>query len=80
MTESVYRALIESVVYLATREVPDDVEDDDVRVLESISAELASADHKEIEMLVTIAQSMRDSTDDPARKEGFREFIENLTA
>ena len=77
MTESIYRALIESIVYLATREVPDDVADDDVRALELINAELVSADRREIEQLITIAQSMRDSTDNIARRQGIEEFIEN---
>lgn len=78
--ESIYRALVESIVYIATREVPDDIEDDDVRVLESINAELGAADREEIEKLVKLAQAMMNSTGDPARRQGLEEFIENLTA
>ena len=80
MTESIYRALIESIVYLATREVPDDVEVGDVCALESINAELASADRHEIEKVIALAQSMKVSTSDPVRRRGLDELIENLTA
>ena len=78
--ESIYRALIESILYIATREVPDDAEDDDMRVLESINAELGAAERQEIEKLITLALTMKGSTSDPARKRGLEELIENLTA
>ncbi|MDP0489417.1 MAG: hypothetical protein Q7Q71_00015 [Verrucomicrobiota bacterium JB023] len=78
--ESIYRALIESIVYIATREVPDDIADDDVRALEAINAELGTVSREELEKLIALAQTMKDSASDPVRKQGLGELIENLTA
>ena len=77
--ESIYRALIESILYIATRDVPDDIEDDDVRALETIYAELQSADEAELSRFAETARQMKEAVDDPGTKQALDELIENLT-
>ena len=76
--DSIHRARIEAILYIAIRHVPDEIEDDDVKVLESIHAELTSGADAEIAKLIALARAMRDESESIPRRQALDGLIENL--
>ena len=76
---AIHRALIEALVYIATVEGADDQEDDDVRVLESIFAELAQATPAEVEQFLAVVKAKLEATQNPARIGALQGIIDSLS-
>jgi len=71
-------ALIETIVYIETRDVEDDIADDYVRALEEISHDLRKCDTAErLRIIETVHLRIVESTD-PHRTQTLDAIIENL--
>lgn len=77
---SIHRALIEAIVHIATVEGSDDQEDDDVRTLESIFAELAQATPTEMDQLLAAVRAELEQTQNPARVDALEGIIDSLSS
>lgn len=76
---ALHKALIEAIVYLAVVEGSDDREDDDIRVLESVFAELSHATPTELEGLLAAVGAELEQTQNPARIDALQGIIECLS-
>lgn len=75
---ALHKALIEAIVYLAVAEGSDDREDDDVRALESIIAELGRATPDELDCLLAAVRAELEATQSPARVDALEAIIDSL--
>jgi hypothetical protein len=76
---ALHKALIEAIVYLAVVEDSDDREDDDVRVLEVIFAELSQATPTELDGLLAAVREELEQTQNPARIDALNGMIDSLS-
>jgi hypothetical protein len=76
---AIHKALIEAIVYLAVVEGSDDREDDDVRALESVFAELGRATPSELQSLFAAVRAELEETQNPARIDALESIIESLS-
>lgn len=76
---AINKALIEAIVYLAVAEGSDDREDDDVRALETVFAELGRATPAELESLFAAVRAELEETQNPARIDALEPIIESLS-
>lgn len=71
-------ALIEAIVHIETRDVTNDIADDDVRALEEIFHDLRKCDSaQKLRFLETVNLRIAESTD-PRRTQTLEAIIENL--
>ena len=71
-------ALIEAIVYIETRDVADEIADDDVRALEEIFHDLRKCDSdQKLRIIETVHLRIAESTD-PRRTQTLEAIIENL--
>ncbi len=75
----IYKALLEAIIYISGRDVPDDIADDDLKVLENIFADLANTNPEQKSALIKAATALRDSTDDLVRRDELECFIESIS-
>ena len=76
---ALHKALIEAIAYIATVEGSDDREDDDVRVLETVFAELGQATPTELEGLLAAVRAELELTQNPTRIDALEGIIESLS-
>ena len=76
---AIHKALIESIVYLAVVEGSDDREDDDVRALETVFAELGRSTADELESLFAAVRAELEEAQNPARIDALESIIESLS-
>ncbi len=76
---ALHKALIEAIVYLAVVEGSDDREDDDIRVLESVFAELSHATPTELEGLLAAVRAELEQTQNPARIDALESIVDSLS-
>ena len=76
---ALHKALIEAFVYLAIVEGSDDREDDDIRGLESVFAELRHATPAELEGLLAAVRAELEQPQNPARIEALEGIIDSLS-
>jgi hypothetical protein len=76
---AIHKALIESIVYLAVVEASDDREDDDVRALETVFAELGRSTPDELESLIAAVRAELEEAKNPARIDALESIIESLS-
>lgn len=70
------KALIEAIVFLALVEGSDDREDEDVRALESVFAQLGRATPNELECLFAAVRAALEQTQNPSRIHALESIIE----
>ena len=71
-------ALLTVISYVESREVPDDIADDDVRVLEEAFYHLRQCSEPERARLADAARMEAAQTTDPRRRESMLAIVENL--
>ena len=76
---ALHKALIEAIVYLAVVGGSDDREGDDVRVLESMFAELSRATPTELERLFGAVRAELEESQNPARIDALQGIIDSLS-
>ncbi len=76
---AIHKALIEAIVYIAVVEGSDDREDDDVRVLESVIAELTQATPTELKGLLAAVRAELKQTQNPGRVDALESIVDALS-
>lgn len=76
---SIHKALIEAIVYIESKEGTDDEEDDDVRALEEIMAELQQAEPSALRAFLATVESLYSKADDPGRKQCLQAILDTLS-
>lgn len=77
---ALHKAIIEAIVYLATTQGSDAREDDDIRAIESIIAELSKATWTDLNDFVTSVRSELEQCQNPAKIDALESLIESLSA
>ena len=77
--KAIHRALIEAIVYLVVTEGTDDRQDDDLKALESVFAELGQATSVEVEELLATVGAELEKAEDPTRIDALEAIIEFLS-
>lgn len=77
--ESIHKALIEAIVYIESKEGTDDQEDDDVRVLEEIMAELQQAEPSALRAFLASVETLCSEAEDPSRKQCLQAILDTLS-
>jgi len=72
---AISKALIEAIVYLVVAEGSDDRQDDDLKALERVFAELGQATTTEVEDLLKIVRAELEATGDPTRIDALEAII-----
>ncbi|GHC67864.1 hypothetical protein [Roseibacillus persicicus] len=76
----VQKVLIEAVVYLGCVEGSDDREDDDLKLLEWIFAELQQATSAELESLLLAVKKELSQSQDPIRTDALEGMLDALSS
>jgi len=76
---ALHKALIEAIVYIATAEGSDDREDDDIRALESVLAELRQATPNVLESFLAAVKEETEQTGNQERIDALDGIIETLS-
>ena len=76
---AIYKALIEAIVYIATAEGSDDREDDDIRVLENVFAELRQAEPTDLVGFLATVKEKTEHTGDQERIDALDAIIDTLS-
>ena len=71
-------ALIAAVSYIESREVPDDIADDDVRAMEEVFFHLRQCSESERMRIADAARAAASDTEDVRRQQTLNDIIENL--
>ena len=74
----IHKALIEAVVYIDSRDVPIEIEDTDVEILETIMSYLAEVSAEDRAQLLETATQMKAGEELPARISSLEDVIEML--
>ena len=77
---SVYRALIEAILHIELRDVPDDIADDDVVVLDYIFSELSKLDRQSLSEFLSVVHTLKNDSSTVDQKEVLNNLIDSLEA
>lgn len=76
---AISKALIEAIVYLVVAEGSDDRQDDDLKALEWVFAELGQATTAEVEDLLELVRAELEESGDPTRIDALEAIIDFLS-